>query len=411
EQVKIIPSWSQQLSETKADSHASWSTTFQTPPAGGPYSLTIVGSNTIVIKDILIGEVWLASGQSNMEWSAKSGIDRATEEILNANHPMIRFFDVANQSALSPQLDVEGTWTACTNESMSTFSAVGYFFARRLQEKLNIPIGIVHSSWGGTPAEAWTHPQRIEADPKLKAAAAQQKPRPWCPHETGSTYFSMLRPLVPFRIAGVIWYQGESNVNTAEVYPLTFRTMIENWRADWGYEFPFYYVQIAPYKYELKAAGAQLREAQRQTLQVPNTGMVVIHDIGNIDDIHPQNKQDVGLRLANLALHKNYGQKDIIASGPTFVKLQQEGQQLRVHFEHTDGGLVCEGAALSHFEIAGADQQFVPAKASIEGNTVLLRSEAVHKPVAVRFGWSNTATPNLFNGAGLPASTFRAGLE
>ncbi|MBN1559690.1 sialate O-acetylesterase [candidate division KSB1 bacterium] len=407
EKVTIISSWNPTPIVATANNHADWSAKLSTPTAGGPHTLTIIGSNTIVLQDILIGEVWLCSGQSNMEWSARAGIDNGTEEVLAADYPAIRLFQVTQQSAATPQLDCNGEWIVCSPQTMIDFSAIGYFFGRELCAKLNVPIGLINSSWGGTPAETWMNPQVIEANPELKAAAAKIGEMPWCPEKPGEAYYAMIKPLIPFPIAGVIWYQGESNTETADSYDILLTTLIRSWRDEWGVDFPFYYVQIAPYKYGAPEIGVKLREAQRKSLTVPNTGMVVVSDIGNINDIHPRNKKDVGIRLANWALAKTYGVQGVPYSGPLYRDMKIERNKIRLFFDHAESGLVCRGDELTHFEIAGENGNFVTAEAKIDGQTVLVQSRSVNKPVAVRFAWDNIAEPNLFNGDGLPASCFR----
>lgn len=407
EEITVIASWNHKAVQTMADNHANWSVLLETPEAGGPHTLTIMGSNTIHLTDVMVGEVWLCSGQSNMEWSANSGFDNSNQEVLMADNPYLRLFRVPPRAATSPQLDLEGSWTQCNPETMREFSAVAYFFGRNLAKELKIPIGLIHSSWGGTPAEAWTNPQVISQDPQLAQAAKKLPEVPWCPSEPGSTYNAMIAPMIPFSIAGVIWYQGESNTVNYETYTKLFSSMINNWRDEWKSDFPFYYVQIAPYQYETAEVGVLIREAQTKTMVVPNTGMVVISDIGNIKDIHPRNKQDVGLRLANWALARTYGREGMPFSGPLYKEMKIEGNKIRLFFDYAESGLTAKGEDLSHFEIAGKDGRFVPAKATIDGQTIVAEAPGLEKPSAVRFGWSNSAEPNLFNGAGLPASAFR----
>lgn len=406
EEITLSSSWDGANYTAKADSYGRWTLSIQTPAAGGPYELTIRGRNTVHIKDILIGEVWLGSGQSNMQWSAQAGIDGAEEAVSAADYPEIRFFQVGRRSANAPQLDLEGHWEVCTPESMAEFSAVGYFFARRLHGELQIPIGVIHSSWGGTPAETWIRASRIAEDDRLRKAATKIKPMPWCPEAPGQTFNSMIAPLIPFPLAGVIWYQGETNAANPESYTAMFHTLIESWRTEWNSEFPFYFVQIAPFRYEEPEAGVKVRDAQRRALSVPNTGMVVTSDIGNVDDIHPRNKSDVGLRLAHWALAKTYSRENIPYSGPLYESMRIEGRKVRLHFQHAENGLLAEGGPLTHFEIAGADGAFVEAAAKIDGSTVVVQAREVKEPKAVRFAWGNTATPNLFNREGLPASSF-----
>lgn len=407
EKIKITTSWDTAAIHTTADSNANWKIILKTPEAGGPYSITFEGYNNIILNDILIGEVWLCSGQSNMEWTAKAGIDNAGQAIQEADIPQIRFFTVGHKTADDPQLDLEGEWVVSSPETMKNFSAVAYFFGRRLNNELNVPIGLINSSWGGTPAEVWANAEAIASEAVISEAAAKLEEVPWGPVKPGKAYNAMIAPLIPFKIAGALWYQGESNVGSPETYTQLLQKLIQNWREEWNHQFPFYYVQIAPYKYGQPEQGVLLRDAQRRVENiVPNTGMVVISDIGNTEDIHPTNKHDVGLRLANYALNKTYGKADIPYSGPRYREMKVEGNKVRLIFDHAENGLVSRGGPLTDFEIAGKDKNFQEASAKIEGNTIIVQAKSVKNPEAVRFGWSNTATPNLFNKDGLPASSF-----
>jgi sialate O-acetylesterase len=407
EKVKIIGTWDNVEYSVTANNNAEWEVNIKTPKAGGPYKILIQGYNSITIDDVLIGEVWLCSGQSNMEWTAKMKIDNADEEIKAANFPEIRFFSVAHRTSDVRQMDIVGSWVKCTQETMANFSAVGYFFGREIHQTLKVPVGVINSSWGGTPAEVWVNPSAIANDSELAKNASELKGRAGWPHEAGKTFNAMIAPLVPFRIAGALWYQGESNVIHSLGYTKLLSTLISNWRQEWGYEFPFYYAQIAPFKGYASTSGAMLRDAQRLVLQVPSTGMVVTSDIGNIEDIHPTNKQDVGKRFAAWALNKNYGLVTIPFSGPLYREMKIEKNKIRIYFDYAENGLKAKGKNLTHFEIAGDDQKFVPAQAVIQGNSVLVQSKFVKDPVAVRFAYDNIAEPNLFNTEGLPASCFR----
>ncbi len=407
EKVSVSVGWSQETIETVVDNQAHWEIKVQTPQAGGPYSIKISGYNEINIQNVLIGEVWICSGQSNMEWSARMGIDSAALEISRANYPNIRFFSVVHRTATSPQIDLEGSWKVCSPETMIDFSALAYFFAQNLQADLKVPIGLINSSWGGTPAEVWSPEEAIAADPILSSSAELLPEVAWCPKEPGRVYNAMIAPFTRFKIAGAIWYQGEANTANPLTYKELLSTLIESWRAKWGYPFPFYYAQIAPFSYGGPLSGALVRDAQRRALQVPNTGMVVTSDIGNIYDIHPGNKQEVGRRLANLALAGHYKTTDRVVSGPLYQKMVVEKKEIRLFFDHAEGLHTPGGAMPSHFEIAGNDKVFRPAIARIEANTVVVFSLEIRTPLAVRFAWSNTADPNLFNGAGLPTSCFR----
>jgi sialate O-acetylesterase len=405
ESVVIKADWMDSVITAVADTQGKWKIILKTPSAGGPYNITIKGYNELILKNVLIGEVWVCSGQSNMEWSARSGINNAEEEIINANYPDIRFLTVFPATSIYPQDHFTGEWTVCTPETMRNFSAIGYFFARKLNKELGVPVGIINSSWGGTPAEAWMPEDVIKNDDFLREAAARQKPVPWGPVEPGRIYNSMISPLVPYHIAGVIWYQGESNTINAYAYKEMFSGLIESWRNKWEYDFPFYYAQIAPFSYEKPFEGVEVREAQRKVLEVPNTGMVVLSDIGDTLNIHPKNKQDVALRLANVALNRHYMVLRAEDSGPLFKDFVIDKNKAIISFTHSDG-LFAAGDKLTCFEIAGDDRIFYPAEAKIKDEKVVVQSKMVKSPAVVRFAWRNTATPNLFNSSKLPASCF-----
>ena len=590
--------------KAKADAQGRWEVRLGPFKAGGPHEMTIAAKNAIVLKNVLVGEVWVGSGQSNMEWPLQNAAYGA-DEVARANHPEIHLFTVTKATALEPRDDVQGRWVVCTPENAATFSAVAYFFGRELNEKLSVPVGLIHSSWGGTPAEAWTSRAALAALPELRPMAdalgraannlpearrayeaAQAKweqehflqdpgnrgldlgyaradfdeqgwqgmrlpqfwetaglqidgavwfrktvdlPASWEGKEltlalgpvddfdvtyfngtkvgaTGSEtpnfymvprkykvpgalvhagrnviavrvfdhygqggfgggasdmtlsatgaqpislagdwlykvemsveplkvdfstqpiappglgnpntptvlYNAMLAPLVPYTIRGAIWYQGESNADRARGYRTLFPTMIRDWRAAWGEgNFPFLFVQLANFQARKTEPGesnwAELREAQTMTLGEPATGMAVIIDIGEAGDIHPRNKQDVGHRLALWALAKTYGQH-VEYSGPLFESMTIEGHKARIRFMHADGLRTSDGGAVQGFAIAGADGKFVWADAKIDGKEVIVWSDAVSQPVAVRYGWADNPAVNLVNGAGLPASPFR----
>lgn len=407
EPVVIKTSWNNEETSTKADNQGTWKLLVKTPVAGGPYTVSLKGFNEIVFDNVLVGEVWLVSGQSNMEWSANAGLVNKDEEIANAKYPKIRFFTVSNSTSLYPQDHCTGEWVECTPETMRSFSAVGYFFGRDLQKEIDVPIGIINSSWGGTPAEAWMPEVAFEKDFFLKEASALQKPVPWGPVENSRIYNAMISPLIPFQIAGVLWYQGEANTINFYAYKELLSGLIKSWREKWNSDFPFYFAQIAPYRYGRPFEGVEVREEQRKTLDVPNTGMVILSDIGDTLDIHPKNKQDVGLRFANLAINRHYKTKNIEDSGPLYKEMQVEQNKAVISFDHAEG-LHATGNKVTCFEIAGADKVYYPAEATIKNNQVIVESKNVKQPVSVRFAWRNTATPNLFNGANLPASCFKS---
>jgi len=397
-----------QTLSTKAGDDGRWKVVLAKFNVGQPLTMTVKGSsgNTITVKDILVGEVWVCSGQSNMEMGVGM-CDKAQEEIAAANYPEIRLFKVVKAKAAQPATDVKGSWTLCTPKSVSAdgwggFSASAYYFGRHLHKELKVPVGLIDTSWGGTPVQFWTSRKAMEADPALKPQAGG---------ESACLYNGMLAPLMPLAIRGAIWYQGEANLGQAYLYRTMLSAMIANWRADWGQgDFPFGIVQLAPFRYngQNPANWAELCEAQRMTLdRSPNTGLAVTVDIGNVSDIHPKNKQDVGRRLGLWAQAKVYGQ-NVVYSGPMYKSMTVEGNKIRLQFDHVGGGLVAsDGKPLTYFTIAGADQKFEPATAVIDGNTVVVSSDKVAQPAAVRFAWIDTAVPNFANKEGLPASPFR----
>lgn len=407
EEVKIKTSWSNEEQKIKTGNTAYWEITLNTPDLREAQEIDITGYNKIVLKNVLLGEVWLVSGQSNMEWSAASGIDNAEEAIATAENPQIRFFSVSHRTADYPQQDLGGAWFSSTPETMKYFSAVAYFFGRKLNKELDVPIGLINSSWGGTPAEVWFPEETIENNARLKKGASILSEGEWGPSKPGKAYNAMIAPLIPYKIAGVLWYQGESNTGNADYYEDLFSALIKSWREKWNEKFPFFYAQIAPFEYGDNFAGVKVRDAQRRVLKLPKTGMVMTSDIGNIKDIHPQNKKDVGLRFANLALAEVYG-KNIAAQPPLFEHFEKDGKQIKVFFKNAEELFFKNKKAASQFEIAGEDKIFHPAKAEIKDGTVILHSKAVKNPQFVRFSWQNTAIPNLFNAAGLPASSFIA---
>ena len=589
EKVSIKGDWQWFGKSTKADENGYWQVKIKTPKTGKTVTLTVQGpDNEIVVNDILLGEVWVCSGQSNMEFTpAMLGDEKNRQAVAQSANPQIRLFTVKNKFSLEPEADCTGSWQLCEPDVVKDFSAVGYYFGKKLNDELGVPVGLISSNWGGTVAEAWTSKETLTqfdtymeqlaqvSDPDSTAAKQalkewedtvaamgpgiketwfspdfddsdwkeMQLPAKWtgtdlesvdgivwfrritnlppswarnemeihlgpiddiatlwvngvnmgttfgystprvykvpasvlrvgpnclavrvldtgyeggftgavedmrigppgAPAERSATlakpwkykiastemppsdptsrfvvnqntptvlYNGMITPLIPFRIAGAIWYQGESNCYDPILYRTLFPAMIEDWRDKWDQgDFPFYYVQIAPYEYGPATASQALREAQMMTLDaVDNVGMAVTMDIGTMNDIHPKNKVDVGDRLARWALTKTYKQKDIVYSGPVYKNMKVEGDKIRVTFDYDDGGLVAKDGGLTDFEIAGDDQKFVPAEAVIDGHAVVVSSSDVKEPVAVRYGWSNWVQGSLFNEAGLPASSFR----
>jgi sialate O-acetylesterase len=342
--------------------------------------------------------------EMNVNWKLING----EEEAAKANNPNIRIFHVQKIGAEYPQQTCNATWTLCTPETMRATSAVGYFFARELQQKLNVPVGIIVSAWGGTPAEVWIEKSRIENNPELYKNKHTDDSQ-WWPGSPGKLYNSMIAPFVPYGIAGAIWYQGESNCENYPIYSQLMKTLIENWRADFKKDFPFYLVQIAPYDYGEKGTSQYIREQEEMVSKtVPNTGMVVITDlVDNIKDIHPKDKLNVGKRLANYALTETYKQNVGAYKSPSYQSMQVEKGKVRLTFSDVLTGLKCTGKTPERFLIAGEDQKFVPATAKIDGNTIVLSSKLVKVPVAVRFCFDNTTMPDVFSNEGLPLAPFR----
>ena len=412
EQVTVTLGTQKQTVRTGEDGR--WKVMLAKLSLGKPLEMTVKGSsgNSIKLTNVLVGEVWICSGQSNMEIGIRECND-AQKEIAAANYPEIHLFLVARNKAAQPATDVKATWVPCSPQSITVgwwggFSATAYYFGREIHKELKVPVGLIGTYFGGSAAEEWTSRRTLEADPLLKSYASAGN--------ACDLYNGQLSPLIPYGIRGVIWYQGESNIPQAHKYRTLFPALIKNWREEWGQgDFPFGFVQIAPFRYEgifgegCSPKFAELCEAQLKTLKtVPNTGMVVTSDIGNFGDIHPRNKQDVGHRLALWALAKVYGRSKLVSSGPIAKSMIISGKQISLKFDHCGSGLVAsDGKPLTEFTIAGEDQKFVPAKAEISGNTVIVSSDEVAVPVAVRYAWQQTPQANLANKEGLPASSFR----
>nr|WP_294873383.1 sialate O-acetylesterase [uncultured Pedobacter sp.] len=408
EKIKITTSWDNKTIEALTDGNASWQISIQTPQAGGPYTVVLEGENKITLENIFIGEVWVCSGQSNMEWSHNNGLTSIKEEFSQLSKLNIKLFKIPKVTSKTPQDNTEGSWLACDSNTLKAFSAVGYYFGKELNKDLNVPIGLISSNWGGTPAEVWTPENLVEGNAVLKEAAAKKTPAPWWPIAPGYAYNAMIAPLINYNIAGAIWYQGESNTTTASSYTELMNTMISAWRKAWNNNFPFYYVQIAPYKYDSYNIGALLREAQTKNLATEKTGMVVVSDlVSDTLNIHPTNKKDVGLRLANLALAETYGLKKGAYKSPIFKSLNVSGSNAEIDFDYTETGLMLKGDKPKEIFVAGADKVFYPATVKIKGNKIIVSNKQVKVPVAVRYQFSNAGLGNLFSKAGLPVAPFR----
>lgn len=412
-----------QSKRVTAGSDGTWQLKLGAEQAGGPFQLVVEGNNRLLVNDVLVGEVWICSGQSNMAWTVQRSVN-ADQEIASANYPRIRHIKLPNTVAGTPLDDIAGNpaWETASPATVGGFTAVGYFYARELHNMLGVPIGLINSSWGGTMVETWISREAMATEPAFRDALAVTAAVPVDslnkakPNSYPSLLFNgMIQPLLPYTIAGAIWYQGESNAGRAYQYRTAFPLLIKDWRKQWGQgNFPFYFVQLASFKAqggtsEKGSTWAELREAQTRTLSLPRTGQAVTTDIGETNDIHPKNKQDVGKRLAAVALADTY-RKKVAFSGPVFKKLKIKGSDAVVSFDHIHGGLQTKPGTgdLRGFEIAGADQQFIPAIARIEGNTVIVSAAGVNKPVAVRYSWADDAgQSNLFNAEGFPAGPFR----
>lgn len=419
--------------QTDAGPDGRWSVEIGPMRAGGPYTLSVKGPQNATLHNVLFGDVWIASGQSNMEFGIGNAIN-AAQEIASADHPDIRLFTVPKAVAFAPQATIAdpgsqpaGKWLVSSPQTVREggwggFSAVAYFFGRKLEQELHVPIGLIHTSWGGTIAEAWTSERALGTLPDFQAAltaeqhlqASKEIPsaRKGNPNQVTVLYNGMIAPLIPFGIKGVIWYQGESNAGRAQQYEALLPTLIQDWRTRWGQgNFPFLIVQLANFmarkEQPTESEWAELRNAQLLTFErVPRTGLAVIMDIGDATDIHPKDKQDVGDRLARAALQVAYG-RHIEGSGPIYRSMRREGSQIRIRFSHIDGGLVAHDGPLVGFAVAGADHKFVWANATISGADVVVWSPQVARPLAVRYAWADNPAANLYNRVGLAASPFR----
>lgn len=461
-------------SVTTTAKDGNWRVYLKPHMAGGPFMLTVAGENTVTLNNILVGEVWVCSGQSNMQFELQFDA-HAAMEASKANYPKLRTFNVKRKNAVQPLAEVEGKWVECSPASALYFSAVGYYFGRDLHKATGVPVGLIHSSFGATPAQAWTSLGGLEQEPVLhryaeeaktlaanyehasaayprelavyqakrkkwddevgvaykeilkawaaenqknklegKPASPQPKPvqpkpgEPMSPHGLPSQptvlFNGMIAPIIPYAIKGVIWYQGEGNAGNSPEYRTLFPRLIADWREKWGQgEFPFLFVQVAPFQ----SLPPGIREAQLLSWQkTPNTAMVVTTDVGSATDLHPKQKEPVGARLALAARAVAYGEK-IEYSGPVFDALKIDGDRAVLSFKHLGSGLLAKDGDLQGFTIAGTDKKFVAAKAEINGDTVVVSSDEVRAPVAVRYGWENVPQVNLFNQEGLPASPFR----
>ena len=446
QKVVVNPSWGKQ-SQTITDENGNWLIRITTPKAGKTGNIKVSGSTQQTIDNIVFGEVWLCSGQSNME--RQLGFRGGQKPIVNfweaaqkASYPKIRMFRVQNNASQIPLYDCQGKWVECSPETVLDFSAVGYFYGQALYDNLSVPVGLIQSTWGGTPVEAWTQEEDIDEKfiekfktlemsfpldssyyssaldnfkkgftrkfPDMPESVNYQRLK----HKKLSVlYNGMISPIANYTIKGAIWYQGESNVSNWKEYKSLFPNMITSWRKKWGIgDFPFYFVQIAPYNYDDKLGMPQIVEAQCEALKLPNTGVAATQDIGAFYDIHPPFKKEVGRRLSLIALHKTYNKTDVVYSGPVLDSYKNEGENLLLKFETPGSDLHSMGMAIGRiwaFYIAGENRVFYPAKVKQDGNKIHLSSPKVKHPVAVRYNWANNANATIYNKQGLPALPFR----
>jgi len=411
-----------QTKTTKADANGKWSVKLDPLEVGQPLKMTITGyKEAIVFDNILVGEVWIGSGQSNMQWSVNGSLNGGNEA-RTADFPNIRLITVPNVSKITPQDDFNGKWEACTPQNVPGFSAVLFYFGRKLHQDLNVPVGLIHCSWGGSSCESWINYEVVAKNPDFapilerRTNREKEQPQGGDNQQAGYLYNGMLHPIIGYGIHGVVWYQGETNAGRAYQYRTLFPTMINNWRDEWkqrgGQEtLPFYWVQLANFMATQdnpgESAWAELRESQSRTRSLPQSGQAVIIDIGEADDIHPRNKRDVGLRLAFLALNNDYGKTQPCES-PQFKSVSFDGNKATLTFDFAYDGLMSRGAAPTGFAIASEDKVFHWATAEIIGkNTVVVHSPKVAKPVAVRYAWADNPIVTLYNSAKLPMDPFR----
>jgi len=411
--VRVVTSWNRKSYTTRSDNDGKWKLTVSTPVAGGPYEITISDGKSLKLTNVMIGEVWICSGQSNMEMPMKGYMNQpitgSNEAIATSENKSVRLFTVARATNLQPQDDFTGSWKTCEPQNVSEFSATAYYFGLMLNRALKVPVGLINTSWGGTRIEPWISGNGFKEfdwvtlpDKNQEGKISQQLPT--------VLFNAMINPLVGYGIRGAIWYQGESNRNEPDRYMKLLPGLVQNWRSEWNIgDFPFYYIQIAPYDYGTGGLNsAYLREAQlKASTAIENIGMACIMDMGEKDCIHPADKEAAGNRLAFLALAKTYGKTGFAFSGPVLKEMKVEGAVVKLTFDNAVNGLTSYGKELSCFEVAGANNRFYPAKAFIAGSGITLFSPAVAEPVAVRYAFKDFIVGDLFNTEGLPASSFR----
>jgi sialate O-acetylesterase len=411
--VRIITSWNSKSYTAKAGKDGKWKVKVTTPSAGGPYEISLSDGKTLKLKNVLIGEVWVCSGQSNMEMPVRGYFNQpvtgSNNSIAASSNPSLRMFSVEKATSLQPADDFTGSWKVCEPENVSEFSATAYYFGLFLNRVLNVPVGLINSSWGGTRIEPWISEDGFKKFDFVTLPDKSQQGT-LSPQTPTVLFNAMINPMAGYGIRGAIWYQGESNRNEADKYVMLLPGLVENWRSVWGVgDFPFYYIQIAPFDYGTGGlSSAYLREAQlKASTAIPNIGMACIMDLGEKDNIHPADKKTGSERLALLALTKTYGKSGFASSGPVLKEMTVEGQVVKLTFDNAKNGLTSFGKELTCFEVAGANKRFVPAKAFITDKGITLMCPYVTDPVAVRYAFKDFIVGDLFNTEGLPASSFR----
>lgn len=420
--VTIKTSWSKKALKTTTDTSGNWKISLPTPLADGKtHSITFSDGKSLVLNNIVLGELWLCSGQSNMEMPMKGfknqPVENSNMDILKSKNSSIRLFTVKRNAALVPQTNVSGQWQEASPEVVKEFSATGYYFGKLLHSTLNVPVGLILSAWGGSSAEAWMNEDMLKAFPQVKIPKTDEgiKDKNRAPT---MLYQAMIHPLLGLSIKGIIWYQGETNYDRASTYPEMFSTLVAGWRKNWVQNdtIPFYYCQIAPYDYSLVTEkgkevinSAYLREAQlKAESMIPKSGMAVLLDAGMKEGIHPANKQIPGERLALLALTKTYGIQGVTSESPVYKSIEIHNDTIQVSFDRAPMWITAKGGELKLFTIAGEDKVFYPAKAWIVRSKVYVKSEQVQHPVAVRYAFENYVVGDLFGTEGLPVSSFRS---
>jgi sialate O-acetylesterase len=411
--VKVIASWNNKLYTVHAGSDGKWKLKIATPSAGGPYEISVSDGKTLKLKNVLIGEVWICSGQSNMEMPVKGYFNQpvtgSNDVIATSSNPSIRIYTVEQATSLKPVDDFTGSWKVCEPENVSEFSATAYYFGLFLNKVLNVPVGLINSSWGGTRIEPWISENGLQKFDFVSLPDKNQQGE-LSPQTPAVLFNAMINPMAGYGIRGAIWYQGESNRNEADKYVMLLPGLVENWRSVWGVgDFPFYYIQIAPFDYGTGGLNsAYLREAQlKASTAIPNIGMACIMDLGEKDNIHPADKKTGSERLALLALTKTYGKSGFASSGPVLKKMTVEGPVVKLTFNNAENGLTSFGKELTCFEVAAANKEFLPAKAFITDEGITVMCPYVTEPVAVRYAFKDFIVGDLFNTEGLPASSFR----